>query len=253
MVGLGSFGEPRLGSAIAKTILMSLRIKLTALAARLRFLFVPSLLCLLLVGPSESRADDDCAPAIAATEQANLALPAGLLSAIGIVESGRRDSVTGRFAAWPWSVNAAGDSRFFATREQAIAFVQAAQASGIRSIDVGCMQINLMYHPEAFASLQDAFTPDTNVRYAARFLLDLYQRAGDWPTASGAYHSATPGLSDAYVQRVRAAFGGDIPAIPNGVRHPLVRGVMVFSPGSTGFKSGILRAVGSLPRVYGPG
>ena len=45
------------------------------------------------------------------------------------------------------------------TRQQAVAAVQALQARGVRSIDVGCLQVNLMYHPIAFASLDDAFDP----------------------------------------------------------------------------------------------
>jgi hypothetical protein len=215
------------------------------------------LACLLLILPAPSRAEDDCAPAIATAQRDNQALPAGLLNAIGIVESGRRDTATARFAAWPWSVNAAGDSRFFATREQAIAFVQAAQASGIRSIDVGCMQINLLYHPSAFASLQDAFAPETNVRYAASFLLDLYQRSGDWATASGDYHSSTPGLSWAYSHRVQSVLAfGSLP-MTGAMQRPLsgIRSLVpvVFSPGGAAQKPGLLRHVGALPRVYGPG
>jgi len=224
---------------------------------------VLAFISLLVIDPVAPRADDDCAPAIATAQRDNQSLPAGLLNAIGTVESGRRDPATGRFAPWPWSVNAAGDSRFFTTREQAIAFVQAAQASGIRSIDVGCMQINLMYHPDAFGSLWDAFAPETNVRYAARFLLDLYQRAGDWPTASGDYHSATPGLSEAYAHRVQAALGPGVPAagmrdpfgnaVPAGPAALIARVIMVFGPGGGREKKGVLRAVGALPPVFGPG
>ncbi len=35
------------------------------------------------------------------------------------------------------------------------------------------MQVNLGYHPEAFASLEAAFDPRRNVAYATRFLLEL--------------------------------------------------------------------------------
>src|SRR3954451_18732261 len=136
------------------------------------------------------RAEESCASAIAAAEQRYAALPSGLLNAIGTVESGRPDSRTGRLSAWPWSVNAAGESHFFNTRQEAIDFVAAAQVRGIRSIDVGCMQINLQQHPEAFASLEEAFTPEANVRYASAFLLDLRARTGNWTIATGYYHSA---------------------------------------------------------------
>jgi soluble lytic murein transglycosylase-like protein len=68
----------------------------------------------------------------------------------------------------------------------------------VQSIDVGCMQVNLMYHPHAFASLEDAFDPRTNAEYAARFLNELYAADRDWAHAIAAYHSETPALGEAY-------------------------------------------------------
>jgi len=74
----------------------------------------------------------------------------------------------------------------------AIATVRALQASGVRSIDVGCMQVNLMYHPSAFASLDEAFDPGANAQYAARFLNALYRASGSWVQATAAYPAALP-------------------------------------------------------------
>ena len=54
-----------------------------------------------------------------------------------------------------------------------MAAVRAMQANGVRSIDVGCGQINLMYHPDAFPNLELAFDPQANAAYAARFLKAL--------------------------------------------------------------------------------
>ena len=75
-----------------------------------------------------------------------------------------------------------------------------------RSIDVGCFQINLAYHPGAFTSLDQAFDPRHNAHYAARFLTDLHQRSGSWDEAIGAYHSASMGKGSAYRARVFAAW-----------------------------------------------
>jgi hypothetical protein len=36
------------------------------------------------------------------------------------------------------------------------------QGEGVRSIDIGCMQINLVHHPDAFGSLEAGFDPITN-------------------------------------------------------------------------------------------
>ncbi len=68
------------------------------------------------------------------------------------------------------------------------------QAQGVRSIDVGCMQINLRHHPNAFADLEEAFDPVSNARYAARFLKDLQATRGDWMRSASHYHSQTPEL-----------------------------------------------------------
>ncbi len=144
-----------------------------------------------------------CRPAIQAAERAH-ALPHGLLAAIGRVESGRRDPSTGRSNPWPWTVNAEGQGSIYDTKAQAIAAVRAMQARGIRSIDVGCLQVNLMHHPNAFPSLEAAFDPPTNADYAALFLTELYGQSQSWPTAVGHYHSATPDLAAAYQKQVMA-------------------------------------------------
>ena len=51
--------------------------------------------------------------------------------------------------------------------------VRKLQRRGVRNIDVGCMQVNLRYHPKAFKSLGQAFDPRANAAYAAGFLRKL--------------------------------------------------------------------------------
>jgi hypothetical protein len=160
---------------------------------------------LLLAGPGRGQPSQLCLAAIAQVE-AEASLPEGLLLAIGHVESGRRDPASGRFGPWPWTINAEGRGEFFPDRAAAIAAVRALQARGVRLIDVGCMQVNLHFHPTAFATLEDAFDPLTNARYAARFLRELQAREPDWIIAAGHYHSRTPGLADGYRARVEAAW-----------------------------------------------
>lgn len=134
------------------------------------------------------------------------AVPAGLMAAIGQVESGRHDPTSGALHPWPWTVDAEGQGTFYDTKPQAIAAVRALQAHGVRSIDVGCMQINLLHHPDAFNSLEQAFDPMANADYAARFLVDLHGQTAAWPAAAALYHSATPELGAAYQQKVMAAW-----------------------------------------------
>ena len=130
------------------------------------------------------------------------AMPEGLMSAISRVESGRADPATGRVRAWPWTINFEGIGSFFETKEAAVAAVQALQARGQRSVDVGCMQVNLFFHPLAFATLDDAFDPVRNAAYAASFLTALHGQSKDWNLATAAYHSQEQSRGEDYQRRV---------------------------------------------------
>lgn len=148
-----------------------------------------------------------CEQAIGMAARANH-VPGELMWAIGMVESGRPDPVGGGWHPWPWAINAEGRGMFFDSKPEAIAAVRSLQASGVRSIDVGCMQVNLMHHPDAFASLDEAFDPARNALYAGRFLGSLYQRSSNWIVAAGWYHSATTELAADYIKRVTANLPG---------------------------------------------
>jgi hypothetical protein len=105
------------------------------------------------------------------------------MAAIGQVESGRHDPASGALHPWPWTVDAEGQGAFYDSKPQAIAAVRGLQARGVRSIDVGCMQVNLLQHPDAFNSLEQAFDPMANADYAARFLVTLHGQMAAWPEA----------------------------------------------------------------------
>jgi len=143
-----------------------------------------------------------CQAAITGAERGS-GVPDRLMRSIGIVESGRRDP-SGVLGAWPWTINAEGVGSYFATKAEAMAAVTALRARGVRSIDVGCMQVNLMHHADAFASLDEAFDPGINARYAAQFLLRLYAQTGSWPGATAGYHSLTPEVGQPYARKVLA-------------------------------------------------
>jgi hypothetical protein len=160
------------------------------------------------------------------------------------VESGRRDPISGVVAPWPWTINAEGQGSFYDTKAQAIAAVQALQARGVQSVDVGCMQVNLMHHPGAFANLDQAFDPSANTVYAARFLNELHGQTNDWMRAAGQYHSSTPALGATYQTAVAAAWtqerslasttAGPVTPMPGGIGAAATPGVM--SPaGNAGF------------------
>lgn len=113
-----------------------------------------------------------------------------LLQTIASVESGRWEATLGRRVAWPWTVHANGRGYYYKTKAEAVAAVQAMQQKGMTNVDVGCMQINLKYHGAAFSSLEEAFEPEKNVAYSARFLQKLYLRnRQDWKMSAMHYHS----------------------------------------------------------------
>ena len=161
-----------------------------------------------------------CRAAIRAAEHA-ANIPSQLMAAIARVESGRRGP-DGTVNPWPWSINAEGTDHIYDSMAEAIAGVRALQAQGVRSIDVGCMQVNLMYHPDAFATLEQGFDPVANANYAAKFLKELYATTGSWERATAWYHSAEPERGGNYERMVAGVLPqelqrvGDTPGVLGG-------------------------------------
>lgn len=192
-------------------------------------------------------------------------LPVGLLGAIGRVESGRWDATFGRVVPSPWAIDVGGQPHLKESKAEAVQEVLALQSKGVRNIDVGCFQINLQSHPNAFADLEQAFDPMTNAQYAARFLSSLHDRLGGWQDAVAAYHSVTPALGGPYSQMVFAnwsARGGvqPPPAAKLGINVKVfsVDGieVRVWSPGAKGTASSAVNlaseAIAQLPHIITP-
>ena len=129
-------------------------------------------------------------------------IPNNLLLAISIQESGRRTE-DGILTSWPWTINSSGTGRWFKTKDEAIEWLNLRKSEGINSNDIGCMQINLRWHPNAFNTIEDGFNPEINVDYSARLLRDLYDNAGDWWEAAGRYHSFTQEKKDIYLNNLK--------------------------------------------------
>ncbi|WP_068316711.1 transglycosylase SLT domain-containing protein [Polycladidibacter hongkongensis] len=110
-------------------------------------------------------------------------VPLGILYAVGLTETGRRNSLH------PFALNLHGKPFFARSQHEALAKVRAAQKRGMKLIDVGCMQINIHYHRSQFQSLEHMLQPAANVAYAARFLKELKAREGTWTMAVARYHA----------------------------------------------------------------
>jgi hypothetical protein len=217
-------------------------------------------LCVLCMHAARADTPDSAACGIAgrAAEQAG-GLPANMLVSIGMVESGRADPLSGHVAPWPWTVNADGAGRYFENKADAEAFVRLAESSGAHDVDVGCFQISLQSHPDAFASLDAAFDPVANANYAAVFLNQLKSQTGSWNTAIADYHSALPDLGLPYQRLVLAAwhglgnapvgFEGAVFEVPDPVvvmQSALARSVHVYTmddPPSAGLRAGLPRVI----------
>ncbi len=146
-----------------------------------------------------------CASAIGDAER-DRNIPDDLLTAIAQTESGRWDGEREAVFAWPWTVTNGPDGRFFPTKAKAIAHVRELQARGVRNIDVGCMQINLHHHPDAFSDLDRAFDPHANTAYAAQFLSNLFNAHKSWGEAIRRYHSKNAKFNRPYHEKVVRAW-----------------------------------------------
>ncbi len=129
-------------------------------------------------------------------------IPLHLLSAISSTETGRWHKGLSLALPWPWTINAEGKGYYFNSKQEAIAAAMKLRSRGVKSMDVGCMQVNLYHHANAFRDLHEAFEPERNVAYAASFLRNLYQEQGNWKQAAASYHSRTPSLGAQYVGKV---------------------------------------------------
>ena len=110
-------------------------------------------------------------------------VPLGILYAVGLTESGVKGSLH------PFALNISGASYYPKNLSEALKLIQAARGAGATLIDVGCMQINMRFHREKFASVEDMFEPAQNVRYGARYLKSLRTQTGSWTEAVARYHA----------------------------------------------------------------
>ncbi|WP_239467988.1 transglycosylase SLT domain-containing protein [Microvirga arvi] len=110
-------------------------------------------------------------------------VPLGMLYSVGLTETGKRGSLQ------PYAMNVEGKAVFSSSATEAIQKFEQASRSGARLIDMGCMQINHLYHRENFPSLESMLNPRMNVEYAARFLKELKARHDTWTMAVARYHA----------------------------------------------------------------
>lgn len=117
-------------------------------------------------------------------------LPLDTLHAIALKESGKYHNKHQINVIWPWAVRFAGKPYYFSSKKEAVTFVKQQLKAGNNNIDVGCMQINLKYHPNTFASIEQALEPRYNIEAAAMILSKKFAGLQSWELAIAHYHSA---------------------------------------------------------------
>jgi len=132
-------------------------------------------------------------------------LPENILLSISRVESGYQ-KLDGVRRAWPWTLNAGGDSAYFKTKEAALSSLNERIKEGVTNIDIGCMQLNYRWHKKFFSNLNEMMSPAENVDYSARFLKRLHARHGSWEKAVKFYHSSKSKFNVKYYKKVKAVW-----------------------------------------------
>lgn len=119
-------------------------------------------------------------------------IPSAVLYAVALQESGTR--LRGRLIPWPWTLNVAGQSRRFATHEQACrGLKQALRQFPPTRVDVGLGQVNTGYQAHRFDQPCELLDPYRNLAIAADILREQYREGEDWLLAIGRYHRPAGG------------------------------------------------------------
>ncbi|CAK7008756.1 lytic transglycosylase domain-containing protein [Saezia sanguinis] len=132
---------------------------------------------------------------------AHTEIPATVLYAIALQESGR--SVNGKHRPWPWTLNISGQGYYFDTQEAACSrLTTTLKTTSAKRIDVGLGQINVGYHSHRVEKPCDLLNPYVNLALAGQILAEQHRPGQDWLITMGKYHSPANGAAAA---RYRAA------------------------------------------------
>jgi len=116
-------------------------------------------------------------------------VPPEMLYAIACAESGR-GLPNGQVRPWPWALNIAGRSRFYASRADAYQALSEAVLNE-SNIDIGLGQINWHWHAARLKTLWQALDPYFNLHETAEILREQFEacHCGDWWVAAERYHA----------------------------------------------------------------
>ena len=172
---------------------------------------IPGLIgCILVLNTATVRAS--CAPIAYQQVAAEWQVPADVLYAISLVESGRQTDEYG-FNLWPWALNIDDQSYYPKSQEEALSLIEKAIERGTDKIAIGLMQVYWGFHHDLFnGNPSYALDIATNMRAGAKILRGFMDQTSDLWTAVG-YYYAGPSQSDrsrrlatAYADRVQSLY-----------------------------------------------
>jgi len=134
---------------------------------------------------------------------AECAVPATVLYAVALAESGVGTDSNGARRPWPWTLNVAGHPYVYPSRRAASQALDAFIARGQRWIDIGLMQVSWRFHRDKLGDARQALDPYHNLRVGAQILQECFERRGEWWAGVGCYHApANPARAQRYSSRV---------------------------------------------------
>jgi len=178
---------------------------MTAVSHRIVFI------CLCMLFPV-SGVGAQCVPVAYQTAAEEWQVPADVLYAISLTESGRYTEQYG-FNIWPWALNIDGEPYYPDNQQEALALIKAALSAGTEKIAIGPMQVFWSFHRDIFLRNPSyALDLAANIRAGAKILRAFLDRTSDIWTAVGHYYAGTSSSPRSrahakwYVDRVQQVF-----------------------------------------------
>ncbi len=135
------------------------------------------------------------------------AVPADVLYAVALQES-RAALGNGVKEPWPWTLNVRGVGYRFGSRRAVYLALNKLLKSGETHVDIGLMQVHWRFHAPKLGNSWAALNIYQNLRVGASILRTCYRQTGNWPAATGCYHSNTSWRAKAYSASVSVLMAG---------------------------------------------
>lgn len=147
-----------------------------------------------VAAPQGAGTDGCVAHAVDAEQKLNI--PAGMLLAVALVESGTDGTPN------PYAISADGRAIMARSPQDAARHLRDRTGKLRQNTYVGCMQLSVSVHKGQFSPLERIVEPRENVWYAGRLLLRLHGEEGSWKAALARYNGTSPRRAQAYVCKV---------------------------------------------------